>query len=366
MTDDYYSILGVSKNANDVDIKKAYRKLAIKHHPDKNKDDKASEETFKKLGEAYSVLSDSEKRNQYDQVGHHNFVNSASSGGFNRSSDPFEAFNSFFQGGFHKTEPFNKTNSPRVGSNLKIEIEVSLQDIIYDTTKVTKYKRHGKCTTCNGKGVTDESKIQNCATCGGNGVVYRRMGPMQVQQVCPSCGGEGTYIVNPCGRCSGQGIMEESLNINIKIPKGVHTGSRLRISDHGNFAKGGTFGNIEQGPSERDKEDRKQYDLVSNINVGQLFPKKWGLNIPFNFGQGEEYITPEYDQQYRDITLSSRIDQAESQEDKDAILKQSEDYTKRKSINLIGVNKQRTNDDKTPRFYDMENLTFNYSYILII
>lgn len=244
MTDDYYSILGVSKNANDVDIKKAYRKLAIKHHPDKNKDDKASEETFKKLGEAYSVLSDSEKRNQYDQVGHHNFVNSASSGGFNRSSDPFEAFNSFFQGGFHKTEPFNKTNSPRVGSNLKIEIEVSLQDIIYDTTKVTKYKRHGKCTTCNGKGVTDESKIQNCATCGGNGVVYRRMGPMQVQQVCPSCGGEGTYIVNPCGRCSGQGIMEESLNINIKIPKGVHTGSRLRISDHGNFAKGGTFGDL--------------------------------------------------------------------------------------------------------------------------
>ena len=122
------------------------------------------------------------------------------------------------------------------------------------------------------------------------------------------------------------------------------------------------FGNIEQGPSERDQIDKKQYDLISNINVGQLFPEKWGLNIPLNYGQGEEYITPEYDQQYRDITLSSRIDQAESQEDKDAILKQSEDYTKRKSINLIGVNKQRTNDDKTPRFYDMENLTFNYSY----
>ena len=122
------------------------------------------------------------------------------------------------------------------------------------------------------------------------------------------------------------------------------------------------FGNIEQGPSERDKVDKKQYDIISNINVGQLFPEKWGLNIPLNYGQGEEYITPEFDQQYRDITLSSRIDQAESQQDKDAILRQSEDYTKRKSINLIGVNKQRTNDEKTPRFYDLENLTFNYSY----
>ena len=122
------------------------------------------------------------------------------------------------------------------------------------------------------------------------------------------------------------------------------------------------FGNIEQGPSERDKIDKKQYDIISNINVGQLFPEKWGFNIPLNYGQGEEYITPEFDQQYRDITLSSRIDQAESQQDKDAILRQSEDYTKRKSVNLIGVNKQRTNDEKTPRFYDVENLTFNYSY----
>ena len=122
------------------------------------------------------------------------------------------------------------------------------------------------------------------------------------------------------------------------------------------------FGNIEQGPSERDKVDTKQYDLISNINIGQLFPKKWGLNIPFNYGQGEELVTPEFDQQYRDITLDSRINLAESQDEKDAILRQSEDYTKRKSINLIGVNKQRTNDEKSARFYDIENLTFNYSY----
>ena len=121
------------------------------------------------------------------------------------------------------------------------------------------------------------------------------------------------------------------------------------------------FGSIEQGPSQRDQIDKKQYDLVSNINIGQLFPKKWGLNIPFNFGVGEEHITPEYDQQYRDIKLDSRIDAAETEEEKQNILTQSEDYTKRKSINFIGLNKQRTGDNK-PRFYNIENFTFDYSY----
>jgi len=122
------------------------------------------------------------------------------------------------------------------------------------------------------------------------------------------------------------------------------------------------FGNIEQGPSQREQIDKKQYDFISNINIGQLFPKTWGLNIPFNYGQGEEFITPEFDQQYRDINLNSRIDLAETQEEKDKILNQSQDYTKRKSINLIGVNKQRTDDERTPRFYDFENITFNYTY----
>ena len=122
------------------------------------------------------------------------------------------------------------------------------------------------------------------------------------------------------------------------------------------------FGNVEQGPTERDRLDKKQYDFITNINMGLLFPKGWGVNMPFNFGQGEELITPEFDQQFRDISLQSRLDQAESQAEKDAILNQSQDYTKRKSISLIGVNKQRINENKTPRFYDFENLTFNYSY----
>ena len=152
-----------------------------------------------------------------------------------------------------------------------------------------------------------------------------------------------------------EGGWAATLAVDTNVADFINISATARQSTNG-------FGNIEQGPSERDKIDKKQYDIISNINVGQLFPETWGLNIPLNYGQGEEYITPEFDQQYRDITLSSRIDQAESQQDKDAILRQSEDYTKRKSVNLIGVNKQRTNDEKTPRFYDVENLTFNYSY----
>ena len=134
----------------------------------------------------------------------------------------------------------------------------------------------------------------------------------------------------------------------------------MTISATGRQSTNG-FGSLEQGPTERDKIDKKQYDIVSNINVGQLFPRKWGLNIPFNYGQGEELITPEYDQQYRDIKLNSRLDAAETQEEKNNILKQSESYTKRKSINLIGVNKQKTGDSKS-KIYDIENFTFNYSY----
>ena len=127
---------------------------------------------------------------------------------------------------------------------MKIDLEVTLQEIINDTTKITKYKRHGKCNSCNGRGLNENSKIQNCNTCGGNGVVYRRMGPMQVQQVCPTCRGEGTYILNPCSGCGGNGISVESLDINIKIPRGVHSGTRLRVSEHGNYVKDGVFGDL--------------------------------------------------------------------------------------------------------------------------
>ena len=134
----------------------------------------------------------------------------------------------------------------------------------------------------------------------------------------------------------------------------------MNISATGRQSTSG-FGTIEQGPNERSREDVKQYDVVTNINIGQLLPKKWGLQIPFNYGQSEELITPEYDQQYKDIKLQNRLDTAQSSDERETILKQSEDYTKRKSINFIGVRKQRTGEGK-PRFYEVENLTFNYSF----
>lgn len=244
MNTDYYTILGISKNANADEIKKAYRKKAVKWHPDKNKGDKNAEDEFKKISSAYDVLSDPEKKQKYDHLGHDNFTRTNGQGGFAQSTDPFEAFNSFFHGGFNRNENFNQKNQTNIGSNLKIDLEVSLSDIINDSNKITKYKRHGKCTSCGGAGVTNNSKIQNCGTCGGNGVVYRRMGPMQVQQQCPTCHGEGTYIVNPCNTCQGSGITTETLSINIKVPRGVHNGSRIRISEHGNYIKKGSYGDL--------------------------------------------------------------------------------------------------------------------------
>lgn len=244
MNEDYYNLLGITKNASPEEIKKAYRKQAIKWHPDKNKGDAQAEDNFKKVSSAYEVLSDPAKKQKYDHLGHDNFTKTNGGGGFTQSTDPFEAFNSFFQGGFHQRESQHKNNQPSVGSNLKIDLEVSLSEIINDTNKVTKYKRHGKCSPCNGSGVTNNSKIQNCGSCGGNGVVYRRMGPMQVQQVCPSCQGEGTYVINPCKTCQGNGFFAETLSINLKIPRGVHNGARLRVSEHGNYCKNGTFGDL--------------------------------------------------------------------------------------------------------------------------
>ena len=132
------------------------------------------------------------------------------------------------------------------------------------------------------------------------------------------------------------------------------------VSATGRMSTSG-FGDVNQGPSERSLEDVKQYDVVTNINVGQLLPKKWGLQIPFNYGQGVEVITPKYDQQYEDLELQTRIDEAADSAEADQILEQSEEYTKRKSINFIGVKKNRTGEAK-PRFYDVENLTLNYSY----
>jgi len=258
MSEDYYKILNVSKSASKDELKKAYRKLAIKWHPDKNKDNPEAEEKFKEISEAYDILSDENKRAQYDQFGHSAFKQGGMGGNAGFQGDPFDMFNSFFNGGagpggfgdFFDSgmggtrESYGKQKNAS-GSNLKIDIEVSLQEIINETNKKINYTRNGLCNACSGTGQTEHSRLKNCTQCGGAGAVYRRMGPMQVQQTCPTCGGLGTILQNPCTPCQGSGIMEEKINTNVKIPKGCQSGVKLRMTDMGNFGgRDGSFGDL--------------------------------------------------------------------------------------------------------------------------
>lgn len=246
MSEDFYNILNVSKNASAEEIKKAYRKLAIKWHPDKNKDDPSAEEQFKKISEAYDVLSDETKRSQYDQFGHAAFnQNGMGSGRSNFHNDPFDMFNSFFGGGarpnpgnfdnFFTSENTRRNRNTGPGSNLKVDIEVKLKDIIVEQSHKISYTRNGMCKSCSGTGETKDSSLKICSQCGGQGSVFRRMGPMQMEQTCPTCAGEGQILANPCQPCQGSGTIPEKMNTVIKIPKGCHTGVKLRISEMGNY-----------------------------------------------------------------------------------------------------------------------------------
>jgi molecular chaperone DnaJ len=245
MAEDYYNILNVTKSASPGDLKKAYRKLAIKWHPDKNKGDSAAEEQFKKISEAYDILSNPNKRAQYDQFGHSAFQQPT---GHNQGHDPFDIFNSFFGGSGARVNPGNnfftregngrsQTNS--VGSNLKIDIEVSLSDIIKEKVINLSFNRNDKCNSCEGTGQTSSSSNTTCHGCGGRGAVYRQMGVMQLEQPCPVCMGSGTIIKDPCNRCAGAGIFNKKMDTSVNIPIGAHSGTKLRLSKLGNYDKGG-------------------------------------------------------------------------------------------------------------------------------
>jgi len=249
IAEDYYNILNISKSASADEIKKAYRKLAVKWHPDKNKDPGA-EDRFKKISEAYDILSDESKRSQYDQFGHAAFQQGGGhGGGFPGGHDPFDIFDSFFKrgnsgqrggfDGFFTRESNGRQNRNNLGSNMKANVEVRQQDIIKEKSINLSYNRDDKCNPCNGTGQSDQSHSSVCMQCGGRGSVIRNMGILQMEQECPVCSGSGTMIKNPCTSCGGRGISSKKMNTNIKIPIGVHSGMKLRMSDLGNYDKGG-------------------------------------------------------------------------------------------------------------------------------
>jgi molecular chaperone DnaJ len=242
---DYYEILGVNKNANPEQIKSAYRKLAVKYHPDKNPGDKKAEDNFKEASEAYGILSDNDKKQNYDNFGHAAFENGGGSqGGFGGAdfSDIFEDFFGDFGGGRRSR---SKSNSNNRGSDLRYDLTISLEEAHSGKKQDIKFSTTEKCSTCKGNGSQPGHTPDRCTVCGGNGRIRSNQGFFTVQQTCPQCAGAGEEITNPCNDCNGQGNKQTSKKLSVTIPKGVDDGTRIRLAGKGEAGvKGGSSGDL--------------------------------------------------------------------------------------------------------------------------
>jgi molecular chaperone DnaJ len=257
---DYYEVLGVEKNATATEIKKAYRKLALKFHPDKNPDDKAAEDKFKEAAEAYEVLSNDEKKAKYDRFGH---AGMGAGGGFGggggmNMDDIFSQFGDIFGGGggfggfsgFGGGRSGGQSRRVNRGSNIRVKVNMTLKDIVNGVEKKIKLKKYVKCNPCSGSGAEGGSGgFTTCDTCKGAGQVNRVtntfLGQMQTATACPTCGGDGKIITNKCNSCHGDGIVKDDETIELKIPAGVEDGMQLSVSGKGNMgARNGVSGDL--------------------------------------------------------------------------------------------------------------------------
>ena len=230
---DFYDILGVQKNASDDEIKKSYRKLAMKYHPDRNKDDKEAEKKFKEATAAYEALKDPEKRSAYDQYGHDAFRQGGMGGaqGFGDFAGGFsDIFEEFFGGGFGGS---SRQRGPQRGSDLRYNMSVTLQEAFAGKKSQIRIPGYESCDLCSATGSADKSGPSTCSTCGGHGKVRSTQGFFSIERPCPTCGGEGSSIKNPCLKCSGTGQLKKQKTISVSIPAGVDNGTRIRISGEG-------------------------------------------------------------------------------------------------------------------------------------
>ena len=313
MAEDYYKTLGVEKNATQQEIKKAYRKLAIKYHPDHNPGDKAAEEKFKQVSEAYEVLSNDEKRAKYDQFGHAAFtqggMGGAAAGGFGGFQDPADIFRQVFGmggggggafydffGGMGGGMSEEDANAPERGSDISAQIEISLEEAAKGTSRTIKYNHYVECPDCKGSGSKSGGGRKPCPKCGGSGHITISRGPIRFSQPCPNCHGTGTVIEDPCQKCGGEGLVKERTEMKIDIPAGVYTGARLRKTGAGNAGyNGGGSGDlyvvivVDEDPRfERDGNDlytdiRVKFTLAAlggQVEVETISGKKVMLNVP--------------------------------------------------------------------------------------
>ena len=252
---DYYEVLSVSREATEEDIKRSYRKLAVKFHPDKNPGDAGAEEKFKELGEAYDVLMDANKRAAYDRYGHAAFAQGTAGPGAGGFHDPFDIFREVFGGGggggggifdtiFGGGAQVDREGRQR-GSDLRYDMQITLEEAAFGVDKEIEVRKLDTCDKCSGKGAESGSRAINCPTCGGRGQVISSRGFFQVSQTCPRCRGAGQIIEKPCRACEGEGRVEKASRIKLKIPAGIAEGSRLRSSRNGEAGiRGGAHGDL--------------------------------------------------------------------------------------------------------------------------
>jgi molecular chaperone DnaJ len=303
---DYYEVLGVAKSATADEIKSAYRKLAMKYHPDRNPDNPEAKEKFTEISEAYEVLSNQEKRQRYDQFGHQG-VNFGPGGfDFGRDFSHFQdvdlndilssffgggggGFSSFFGGGRQQRRA--DPNAPRRGDDMTFRLEIDFDEAVFGSERTIDLTLPSQCPECGGTGAASGSKRVTCKTCGGRGVVIGGGGFFQVRQTCPACGGEGSVIEKPCKKCRGQGHVTSPQHISLKIPAGVDSGSRLRLAGKGGGGlRGGENGDLYVLLSVRDSEifDRDGLDLYVDIPVSPVTAALGGeVTVPTPEGEAK-------------------------------------------------------------------------------
>ena len=253
---DYYEILEVSREATDVEIKKSYRRLAVKYHPDKNPGDATAEEKFKEISHAYSVLSDPQKRQMYDQYGEEAFTRGGMGGGNAGGFDPFDLFReafggrgggggsffeSFFGGGGRQNDP----TAPVDGNDLRYELEIEFEEAVFGSDRKIEFSRMASCSDCKGTGCEDGSSKKKCPRCHGHGQISVSQGFFTVMHECPNCGGAGLIAEKPCKKCRGSGLQKVKRTVQLHIPPGVDTGTRMRVAGEGEPGmRGGSNGDL--------------------------------------------------------------------------------------------------------------------------
>ena len=277
MAKDYYQILEIEKTASADEIKKAYRKLAIKYHPDKNPGNKEAEERFKEISQAYEVLSDPEKRRQYDQFGHEAYTQHGGGGGGAYSSQRAQdIFSQFFGGGFSFEDLFGggshrgPANGSVPGDDLRYDLEIDFEDAMYGADKTLNVPRMAECPDCHGSGCEPGTGRKTCPRCGGSGSQVISQGFFSVRQPCPSCQGTGQIIEKPCRKCRGQGRVREEKPLQVHIQPGVDNGTRLRIAGKGSAGlRGGRAGDLYLFIHVRDSSvfEREGDDLFCEVPI---------------------------------------------------------------------------------------------------